>query len=59
MELYGEHLGQKLVLSSLLLKRNQRLEHKVALAVSEKCLLGFVLTIKISGKDVSVDLKVY
>ncbi len=54
MGLNAEHLGQKLVV-----KINHRLEQKVALAVSEKCLLGFVLTIKISGKDVSKDLKVY
>jgi hypothetical protein len=45
--------------SKIVVKINHRLEQKVALAVSEKCLLGFVLTIKISGKDVSKDLKVY
>jgi hypothetical protein len=54
MELNGEHLGQK-----LFVKINHRFEQKVALAVSQKCLLGFVLTIKISGKDVSKDLKFY
>jgi hypothetical protein len=54
MELNAEHLGQKLVV-----KINYRLEQKVALAFSKKCLLGFVLTIKISGKDVSKDLKFY